>query len=97
MWRFRGFPDSGDALPSALSPVWCTRMQRAGRSSKRATDLCANARNVAAARDYQASVAKDALEAGAHGPGVPLVGAYNGAAQGETPRAESQRPEDTFM
>ena len=69
----------GDALRvGALSPrlvyANCNAWEA---SSKRATDLCANARNVAAARDYQASVAKDALEAGAHGPGVPLVGAYN--------------------
>ena len=69
----------GDALRvGALSPnlvyAKCVAWEA---SSKRATDLCANARNVANARDYQASVAKDALEAGAHGPGVPLVGAYN--------------------
>jgi hypothetical protein len=45
--------------------------------SKRATDLCANARNVAVARDYQAAVAKCAIDAGAEGPGIPLVGAWN--------------------
>ena len=69
----------GDALRvGALSPrLVYAKCNAWEASSKRATDLCANARNVAAARDYQASVAKDALEAGAHGPGVPLVGAYN--------------------
>jgi len=69
----------GDALRvGALSPnLVYARCVAWEASSKRATDLCANARNVANARDYQASVAKDALEAGAHGPGVPLVGAYN--------------------
>jgi hypothetical protein len=69
----------GDALRvGALSPrLVYARCAAWEASSKRATDLCANARNVAVARDYQASVAKDALEAGAHGPGVPLVGAYN--------------------
>mgnify|MGYP006132189061 FL=1 len=46
-------------------------------NSKRATDLCANARNVAALRDYQEAVARDALKAKVCGPGVPLVGAYN--------------------
>ena len=45
--------------------------------SKRATDLCANARNIAEARDYQQAVAAAALAAGAEGPGLPLVGAYN--------------------
>ena len=69
----------GDVLRvGALSPrLVYAKCNAWEASSKRATDLCANARNVAAARDYQASVAKDALEAGAHGPGVPLVGAYN--------------------
>ena len=69
----------GDALRvGALSPrVVYARCAAWEAKSKRATDLCANARNVALARDYQASVAADALRAGAHGPGVPLVGAYN--------------------
>jgi hypothetical protein len=69
----------GDALRvGALSPrVVYRRCNEWEARSKRATDLCANARNVANARDYQASVAKDALKAGTYGPGVPLVGAYN--------------------
>ena len=45
--------------------------------SKRSTDLCANARNIAAARDFQEAVAGAAVTAGVEGPGVPLVGAYN--------------------
>ena len=69
----------GDALRvGALSPrVVYRRCVEWEARSKRATDLCANARNVANARDYQASVAADALKAGTYGPGVPLVGAYN--------------------
>ena len=69
----------GDALRvGALSPrVVYRRCNEWEARSKRATDLCANARNVANARDYQASVAADALKAGTYGPGVPLVGAYN--------------------
>jgi hypothetical protein len=69
----------GDALRvGALSPrVVYLRCNEWEARSRRATDLCANARNVANARDYQASVAADALKAGTYGPGVPLVGAYN--------------------
>ena len=69
----------GDALRiGALSPrLVYERCVAWEAASRRATDLCANARNVAVARDYQASVAADALKAGALGPGVPLVGAYN--------------------
>ena len=69
----------GNALRvGALSPrVVYVRCNEWEARSKRATDLCANARNVANARDYQASVAADALKAGTYGPGVPLVGAYN--------------------
>ena len=62
---------------SALDNVVVWAPSRDLARSKRATDLCANARNVANARDYQASVAADALKAGTYGPGVPLVGAYN--------------------
>jgi len=68
-----------DALKDgSLSPriVYATTVAWEARS-KRATDLCANARNVAVARDYQAAVAKCAIDAGAEGPGIPLVGAWN--------------------
>ena len=56
----------GDALRvGALSPrVVYRRCVEWEARSKRAADLCANARNVANARDYQASVAADALKAG---------------------------------
>jgi hypothetical protein len=39
--------------------------------------LCASAKGIAEARDYQQAVAAAALAAGAEGPGLPLVGAYN--------------------
>jgi len=45
--------------------------------ARRATDLCASAKGIAEARDYQQAVAAAALAAGAEGPGLPLVGAYN--------------------
>ena len=48
------------------------------QTSKRATDLCAIARNIATARDYQAEVAASAMRCGARrGPGVPLGRVYN--------------------
>lgn len=69
----------GNALRTgALSPnlVYdtCNKWEA---QSKRATDVCANARNIATLRDHQAAVASDFLKAKVYGPGVPLVGAYN--------------------
>ena len=69
----------GDALRlGTLSPrTLFATCQRWEQTSKRATDLCAIARNIATARDYQAEVAASAMRCGVEGPGVPLVGAYN--------------------
>ena len=69
----------GDALRlGTLSPrTLFATCQRWEQKSKRATDLCAIARNIATARDYQSEVAASAMKCGVEGPGVPLVGAYN--------------------